>query len=147
MDENKSIIDSVTKHFSFLIDTGYKIESLEKTGAMSGWNLKLISKELVLRLISDRGEWFLSISPSQEECWISLRVVIFFITDEVELISPCDKDLLNDDDKQLFRLAQILEKHFSNIKSVFGAEFHIYKDKLLALRKRMNSLQIKTGKK
>lgn len=147
MYENQSVIDSVIKHFGFLLDAGYKIESLEKTGAMSGWNLKLISNELVLRLISDRGEWFLVISPSQEERWFSLEVLIFFITNEVELIPLCDKALLNDGDKQLFRLAQILEKHFSNIKSVFGTDFHIHKDKLLALTKRVNSLQIKAGRK
>jgi hypothetical protein len=116
---------------------------LEKTGEMSGLNLKLTSKELMVRLISDRGEWFLAISPSQEECWIGLGVAIFFVTDEKELIPPCNKDLLGDDDKQLFRLAQILETYLSDIKPVFGKDFQMYRDKLLALRKKFNSLSIK----
>jgi hypothetical protein len=79
---------------------------LEKTGEMSGWNLKLTSKDLTIRLISDRGEWFLAMSPLQEECWIGLGVAVFFITDEKELIPPCDKGLLSDDDQQLVRLAK-----------------------------------------
>jgi hypothetical protein len=144
MTENKMIINSVTTHFHFLLEAGYKIEFLEKTGVMGGWNLKLTSKELALRLISDRGEWFLAISPLQEECWIGLGVAVFLITDEMELVPSCDKEILRDDDKQLFRLAQILEKYFSDIKMVFGSDFYAHKDKLMALRKKVRDLQLKS---
>ncbi len=138
-----TIIASINKHFGFLLDAGYRLGIIRQTGKMGCWDVNLESEELVFRLISDRGEVFLTLSPFGKECWIGLDIAIFFVTDEKELIPAFEGDLFHDEDKQFARLAQPLRKYFNNIKSVFGQDFDMHKDELLMLRKKMNKLPIK----
>jgi len=139
----ETIIKYVAKNFDFLFNLGFKIGTIEQTGKMSSWKIKLASKEFVILLICDKGEWFLTISPAQEECWIGLDVIIFFITDEKELIPSFDGDFFLEEDRQFLRLSKNLEKYLKDIKVIFEKDFYLHKDKMIILRKKVNDLQLK----
>ena len=137
-----TVVNYITKHFDFLLKKGYKLGPIIQIGKMGGWFVNLESEDVAFRLISDRGAVFLAISPSKEECWIGLDVVIFFITSETELLSPFEGDLFRDEEKQFIRLSQVLSKNFDEINLVFRKDFYSHKDRLITLRKKVDALQL-----
>jgi hypothetical protein len=139
----EAIVQAIRKHFDHLFEMGYELTRIERTGNMGAWRAELLSEELAFRLFSDRGEWFLSISPAREECWIGLAVAVYLITGGKDLPAAFAGDLFKEEDKQFLRLGQLLRKYFGEIRSIFVEQFPAHKDQLLSLRKEVNAIQLK----
>jgi hypothetical protein len=132
--DKESIRNSINKHFYFLFQKGFKIETIAQTGSMGCWETTLESREFSILLISDRGELFLALSPHKEKCWIGLNVVLPYITDNKILLPETNRELMNDIEKQYGRLAYYLKSYFDDIEVIFGKSFQHHKEELVKLR-------------
>ena len=98
--KDEQIVNYVKTYFDFLINSGFVIHPIEHTSPMDGWKLLLDSESIQILLISDRGEIFLTINPKCEDFWIGLATMVYYLTNEKELLDDFKGDFYKDREKQ-----------------------------------------------
>lgn len=143
-----SINKDINYYFRFLFESGFKIRSIQYFPEKNGnWLVDVESIDFGIQVYSDRNVLNLVLVPAKvpnNEITISLRAMIYYLTDGREFIGDFEGNFAWNKAKQFERLARLLKEYIHEITPYFGAEFERYRSELLQAQKMYNDVLVES---
>ena len=141
-------VEQKTKqHFHFLYESGFRVSSSKyEPEDMRFWEINLLSKEFLVQLYNDRGEIMMRVGVNQNRNrWHALETVIFYISKGQDFVGNYEGQL-SDIDRQMQRLANLLQKYYNQIQRICGVEYEKHEDGLDKAYNALLELMLKVGR-
>jgi hypothetical protein len=136
------VINDIEKHFYFLFERGFKIQSMKYyPQAFGDWDIVLGSSSCHIRIGAERGIVMLSFRPPIETAYFatSMEAMIYFLSNGEQYVGVYKGNIL-DREQQLERFAKLLEIYIDRIISLFSKDHERYTPSLLIAQQKVSDL-------
>ncbi len=140
-----AVINDMEKHFHFLFERGFKIQSkIYYPQSFGDWDIVLGSSSCHIRIGTERGIVMLGFRPPIATAYYatSIEAMIYFLSNGEQYVGVYKGNIL-DREQQLERFAKLLEIYIDRILSLFSNDHERYTQDLLIAQQKVSDLQRK----
>ena len=141
-----SVLKDINRYFGFLFERGYKLRSADEYPRLNGnWIVVLESQVCVIHFICDRDAILISFGPLyfERDYRIGIKAMVYFISKGEHFVGAFQGNLFWNRQKQFKELSILLRDYIDRIEPYFGNGFEKYKEELMAVQIKYNSLAVK----